>query len=121
MPGLDSSFLKAKRMAAEAAEERSGETEVFREISRLAAGPSSAFEVGPTSHLILLGKSLSPESMQGTASCIQMSNLMTVMGRLLEFPWHRTARCLVDRCTCSNIAITSEQPAHAIDAAKAAW
>lgn len=65
MPGLDSSFLKAKRKAAEAAEERSFETEVFREISRLAAGPSSAFEVGPTSHHILVGKSLSPESMQG--------------------------------------------------------
>ena len=63
MPGIDSSFLKAKRKAAEAAEERSFETEVFREISRLAAGPSSAFEVGLTSHFVLFCESAIPESM----------------------------------------------------------
>ena len=45
MAGINNSFLEAKRKAAEAAEERKFEAEVFREISRLAAGPSSAFEV----------------------------------------------------------------------------
>ena len=48
MAGNDNSFLKAKRKAAEAAEERKFEAEGCQEISALAAGPSSAFEVGHT-------------------------------------------------------------------------
>ena len=66
MAGVDNSFLKAKRKAAEAAEERSFETEVFRELSRLAAGPSSAFEVGVPSRSDFFSKSSIPETMEGT-------------------------------------------------------